>query len=289
MKRALVIGCNYTGTSAALNGCINDTETLKEILVSQFRYPAENITILTDDSKVKPTRANILAELEKLIADPLATELWISFSGHGSYQKDENGDESDGRDENICPLDYSTAGMITDDTLKEMLDRIPASKRVNLFMDSCHSGTVADQQFAYSYEQVPKTKRVRKRVRRGRRMVWRIVNEPDGHTWVWKPREENAKSATKAQIFSISGCLDTKFSADWYVTEVKRTQGALTYAFSVIVKEAHGKLTCQELCLKLNEYMKKHGLEQTPVLASSFPIDETSLFVEKPKQCCIQI
>ena len=40
---------------------------------------------------------------------------FFHFSGHGSRVKDTDGDEADGWDETICPVDYDRAGMIVDD------------------------------------------------------------------------------------------------------------------------------------------------------------------------------
>jgi hypothetical protein len=37
-KRALLIGINYTGTSSALRGCINDVKNLKQFLVSLYNF-----------------------------------------------------------------------------------------------------------------------------------------------------------------------------------------------------------------------------------------------------------
>lgn len=33
-KRALLIGCNYPGTDAALKGCVNDVLNMKEVLIN---------------------------------------------------------------------------------------------------------------------------------------------------------------------------------------------------------------------------------------------------------------
>lgn len=37
--------------------------------------------------------------------------LFFSFSGHGGQQRDVDGDEVDGMDETILPVDYKTAGI----------------------------------------------------------------------------------------------------------------------------------------------------------------------------------
>jgi hypothetical protein len=45
--------------------------------------------------------------------------LVITFSGHGTYQPDTDGDEADGLDEALCPYDLQTNGQaLTDDEIK---------------------------------------------------------------------------------------------------------------------------------------------------------------------------
>lgn len=66
--------------------------------------------------------------------------LWFSFSGHGSQIKDYNGDEADGMDETILPVDYKTAGHIVDDDLYAIVRRITRGARLTVLLDACHSG-----------------------------------------------------------------------------------------------------------------------------------------------------
>ena len=61
MKKAVLIGINYNGSSAQLNGCINDTKNVYDILVKNFGYKPENIVMINDESQIKPTRDNILS------------------------------------------------------------------------------------------------------------------------------------------------------------------------------------------------------------------------------------
>ena len=49
--------------------------------------------------------------------------LFLHYSGHGGQTFDLNGDEEDGLDEFICPVDYNSAGYIIDDDLKTLLSK----------------------------------------------------------------------------------------------------------------------------------------------------------------------
>lgn len=73
------------------------------------------------------------------------------FSGHGLRQRGLHGDEIDGFDETICPLDFQTNGMILDNYINRTLVQ-PLIKGVTLhgIVDSCHSGTVLDLPLVYN-------------------------------------------------------------------------------------------------------------------------------------------
>lgn len=71
--------------------------------------------------------------------------LVFHYSGHGSQEEDIDGDEIDGYDETICPLDYKTNGMIIDDEINYTIVRpLPRGVKLHAIIDACHSGTVLD-------------------------------------------------------------------------------------------------------------------------------------------------
>jgi uncharacterized caspase-like protein len=67
----------------------------------------------------------------------------ITFSGHGTYVPDTNGDEIDGLDEALCPYDLQTGGAaLIDDEINTLFSARQGGVRLLLISDSCHSGTV---------------------------------------------------------------------------------------------------------------------------------------------------
>lgn len=73
------------------------------------------------------------------------SSLFLSFSGHGTQVRDEDGDEADGYDEAICPRDYATAGLLVDDDLNRLLVQpLPRGARLHAVIDACHSGSALD-------------------------------------------------------------------------------------------------------------------------------------------------
>ena len=70
--------------------------------------------------------------------------------GHGGRLRDDSGDEEDGIDETLIPLNYTDAGQIRDDAVFKRLV-LPMADDVTLtcLMDCCHSGTVLDLPYKF--------------------------------------------------------------------------------------------------------------------------------------------
>jgi hypothetical protein len=54
---------------------------------------------------------------------------------------DLNGDEEDGQDEAICPVDFASGALYIDDDIAQVFERLPDDVNLTCFMDCCHSGT----------------------------------------------------------------------------------------------------------------------------------------------------
>ena len=219
-KKALLIGINYRGTNAALRGCINDVHNVRDYLLKNG-YKDNDITIMTDDTVIKPKRKNMITAILELIMSK-ADQLYLHYSGHGSWQKDLNGDEKDGRDETLVPLDYRTSGMLTDDQLRGLLTFMDPRSKFTIVLDCCHSGTGMD--LAYSLC----TARRMIRIKRGRRYIRK-------RKLVTFMKKDRRYFKTPGQVVMVSGCLDKQTSADGY--EENKYQGALTYCLLKVLEE----------------------------------------------------
>jgi metacaspase-1 len=71
--------------------------------------------------------------------------------GHGTKLRDESGDEDDGYDEALVPVDFQEgAEMIRDDDLYDTLIKpLSAGVHVVSLMDCCHSGTILDLPYIF--------------------------------------------------------------------------------------------------------------------------------------------
>ncbi len=154
-RRAVLIGINYVGKKNALPGCHNDVRNMLEYLITKEGFLRKNIAILMDDGKhVHPTHDNIMNAYKTIIEQSMPGDtVFLHFSGHGGQIIDESGDEDDGFDETIIPVDFETAGHILDDTLcDEVVKKFRKGVHVTALMDSCHSGTVLDLPYYFNGE-----------------------------------------------------------------------------------------------------------------------------------------
>lgn len=131
--QTICFGCDdYSGKENDLAVCKADARAFAKL----FGGP------VIADRKV--TRTNFVSSVKKWAA---SVPVWkgpidygfASFSGHGTFLPDDNGDEADGRDECLVMADLRT---VRDDEFKQLLDARRASARLVIVTDSCFSGTV---------------------------------------------------------------------------------------------------------------------------------------------------
>lgn len=253
-NKALLIGINYIGTESELSGCINDVIHMKKFLLSEG-YKDADIHMLTEASSVLPTYDNIVSELNWLLRDATSeSNLFLHYSGHGGSVYDASNDESDNRDETICPLDIDRKGHMKDDFLRSFIDKLPVSCRLTAIFDCCHSGTILD--LRYNWTGNPKYAG-----------SYQIVT--------------NTNKETKAHVMVLSGCLDPQTSAD--TVEDGIAQGALTYAFLASVMKCRRKnrevISCDTMLKCLDKFLRAKGYDQKPQLSCGLYDDLTKPFM----------
>ena len=155
-RRALIIGINYTGQTGELRAPQNDAYNVQQLLIRECGFPAQEILILVDDGKqMPPTKRHIQAGLQQMVAYSRPGDvLVVSFSGHGGRVADTDGDEEDGYDSSLMPVDFRTAGQIVDDDLlKYFIKAIPAGVHTTMLVDACHCGSVGDLPYTLGADQ----------------------------------------------------------------------------------------------------------------------------------------
>lgn len=144
-KLAVCIGNNYPGTSAQLEGCVNDALDWSALL-SREGYEVELLREATFDQAVHV--------LENAVAQAgYGDRIVFTYSGHGTWIPDADGDESDGRDEAMVMADYRDGGLLLDDHIQDIFGRLKTGSGALILSDSCHSGTVS--RFLQSHMEFP--------------------------------------------------------------------------------------------------------------------------------------
>jgi len=286
---------NYIGLSVELRGCINDARNVSRFLIQNYQYREEDIVVLTDDARNPthlPTKANMMRAMQWLVKDAQPHDsLFFHYSGHGGQTKDLDGDEQDGYDEVIYPMDYETEGQIVDDDIHfTMVKPLPTGCRLTAIFDSCHSGSALDLPYMYSHE--GKIKEPNLLAEAGQGLLTSgmsylkgdkkgalkgifdlvkkaAVNNPNAAAYARQTR------TSSADVISWSGCKDDQTSAD--AVENGRSTGAMSYAF-IEALSTKGQQSYQELLINIRNILAAK-YSQKPQLSSSHPMDTNVLFI----------
>jgi hypothetical protein len=261
-RQALLVGINdYQGISD-LRGCVNDVTNMRNILKTYLGFSNRDIRVLVDK---RATKANILNRLEKMVdrAKP-GDFLVFHFSGHGSQIRDRDDDElEDQMDELICPFDLNwDNGFITDDMLHDIFTKLPNNVLLEVFLDSCHSGTgLRDSSLGRPIELGPENPILYRYLRPPVDIECRIEGEVDDLNPI-----RGFKSENRSTLHHIlwAGCKDHQTSADAYIDG--NYNGAFAYYFCKHMRDNGGNLSRKELLARIQASLYHGGYAQTPQL-----------------------
>ncbi|KAK1414628.1 hypothetical protein QVD17_30377 [Tagetes erecta] len=260
-KRAVLCGVTYKGHPKTLPASVNNVRSMHRLLL-KLGFPNSSICILTEeesDPTRTPTRHNITIALEWLTkASRSGDSLVFYYAGHGSHVPDVSGDEKDGFDEALCPVDYSVSGKILDDEINRILVKpLPHGVTLHSIMDTCFSGTLLDLPFLC-------------------RVDW-------GGFYKWEDQHPSHVSqyggTSGGKAICISACDDHQNAADTPAF-TGNVIGALTYSFIQVVEKSWN-LTYGDLLDNMRKIVrdeqKRQGLDapfasnksQEPQLSSS--------------------
>jgi hypothetical protein len=245
LQRAALVGINYLQTPYELAGCINDVVDMQALL-KQLYPGCKDYRIITDQTDVKPTRANILATIDWLVTGlKPGQNVYFHFSGHGGRVRDRNGDEVDGLDECIYPCNRGALETITDDELRSLLAaRIPAGCKAFVVLDCCHSGTAVDLRYLWA--------------------------APSATALTYS--EDQKYAALPGNVVFLSGCQDPQTAAD--TADGKgRPCGALTMALRSTWSGYGKAIKMKYLLWDVRKFLRDRGYTQVPQLSTGSKID----------------
>jgi len=239
----------------------------------------------------QPTKANILRAMHWLVKDAKQNDsLFFHYSGHGGQTKDLDGDEDDGYDEVVYPVDFRTAGHIVDDEMHRiMVSPLQPGVRLTAIFDSCHSGSALDLPYLYSTQGVLKEPNLAKEAGQGLLGIVSSYARQDmagvlsGASGLFKKitsggnvREKNLRTKTSpADVIMWSGSKDTQTSADASIGG--EATGAMSWAFITSLKKNPNQSYVQLLNSIRDELEGKY--QQKPQLSCSHPLNTDLLYV----------
>ena len=231
-KTALVIGCSYNNSPGInqLTGTYNDAKNMMVFLqTNDYNVVMMNDKEYLSSNPLYPSAYNIFNQIRGLLSRASGTtDCIIYYSGHGSHIRANKkridtlggivasnlSSEADGRDEVIIPVDYNTItgkNLITDNLLNTLLARFGKSgTKIFLVFDCCHSGTMCDLKYTYSYNAIKKK---------------------------YDTITNNTATLIKSDVIMLSGCKDNEVSYEDAIGFNGGTiEGILTSAFIHCIK-----------------------------------------------------
>jgi hypothetical protein len=275
MKReALLVGINdYYGVND-LQGCINDVTNVRSVLKTFFGFENTDIRVLTD---IRATKKNILSRLEKMVNNAVNGDYLIfHFSGHGSQIRDREGDElADHMDELICPCDMNwDDGFISDDMFSDILQQLKKGVRMEILLDSCHSGTGTRDMMPY----------LTSGQSNANFSHYRYLKPPVDIECRYLGDEETLKPSksfsTDKEItlnhILWAGCKDSQTSADALIDG--NYNGAFSYYFCKHVRESGGNISRADLYTRVRNSLKFNHFSQVPQLECKEALRSENIF-----------
>ncbi len=219
-KLAVCVGNNYPGTDYELSGCRNDALDWAALLGDQGY---ETVVLF------EPTAAQLMGELETAIARVgWGDRLVFTYSGHGTWVPDTDGDEADRRDEAMVMHELE---LVTDDELQRLFAGVHTGAGALILSDSCHSGTVSRFLEAPADPDSPRGRAIRTRRPRFLPPTMFAPNLSEARA---RTLEQTRAGIPRKTVNLISGCADPEYSYDaWFTDPVDgtdRPNGAFTRA-----------------------------------------------------------
>jgi hypothetical protein len=261
-KRALCVGINnfknYPENS--LNGCINDAYDMHALLVKYMGFKDNDIFKLLDKDATKSNIMKNLNEMVKGARKGKYNTLVFSMSSHGTQQPDAGGDESDRMDEAFCPYDLASKEaswdkdhIITDDELHDLFIQLPDQVNLEVYLDTCHSGTglkamepIPDRQPRFIPPPSPEIFHTSNKNLKG---ASSILDEAVDKHILWAACQADQTSA------------DAHISSEWH--------GAFTYYLCRAVNQTDNRKSREEILIQVVKDLKENNYNQTPQLESA--------------------
>jgi len=271
MKRSLHIGINeYPGTGSDLSGCVNDADDWRKTLEKRDFITS---SLLNGEAK----KSDMIEALSKIISDTGKDDIAvITYSGHGTWVPDEDGDEADGRDEALCPNDIAEGNVLIDDELYDIFSDRKRGARIIFISDSCHSGTVSRVSHFMPGVEADEWKFPKIRFLPPEHYL------KNNRALLSRARQVEGKSShgkIRAASVLLAGCKDTEYSYDAWFNG--KANGAFTYSALQALDTLDPDATYKDWYTEIRKLLPHIQYPQTPqIVASRYQKNRWKVFEE---------
>lgn len=275
-KRALLVGISHYQTAGTayewedIHGA-NDVALLCPTLKSK----GFEVEMLTD---AQATRANIVKKFNNLILTAKKGDVvYFHFSGHGQPVEDRNGDEADGWDEAIIPVDahktykkgvYEGQNHIIDDELGRLVSLLRTAVGpkgiVYIAIDACHAGT-ASREADDTEDESPSTRGTIQGFTYSKGKIYKPLKVEQANYY------KIPHSAQMANVVFIEACRPYQNNRE--IAVGNRAYGPLSYHLWLTLSQTDKFSSPQLLISKLRQNIRTKGLwpaSQNMVIEQSF-------------------
>ncbi len=305
MRKALLIGINKYPTPNELNGCVHDVEQMRDLLTTKYGFAPGEIKTYLDREATLANMKSGLAWLAETGPGAGKDDVRVfQYSGHGSQADDKNGDEPDGADEALCPVDFDTAGLLIDDQLRVLYERVPKESSLVLFMDCCHSGNnnkpldLSGRHISYRFVEpsiavqtrieLAREKYLEEREASVKKHLREVVSTggisdedfqrlyAEAQAKFDRGRSRYGDVNNRENNLLLAGCRDNQTSADAKIDHA--FHGAFTFYFADALKSLPATATYRDVMKATATSLKKERYEQIPQLEGRASRKDRPLF-----------
>ncbi|VAH83884.1 unnamed protein product [Triticum turgidum subsp. durum] len=186
--------------------------------------------------------------------------LVFQFSGLGAQVPDDDGDELDGMDEALCPVDSFQQGPILDDEINEAIVRpLVHGVKLHAIVDACHSATVLDLPY-----QCTVSLEVEGRAPYDRRLQGHQRRPGRAHQWQQQRKLPEPYATIGAMTHSFIRAVEC---------EPRTTYGRLLTSMRAIMRDSGGNCNLQgPIGGSIRKVANFSGVEE-PQLSSAYKFD----------------
>ncbi len=234
-----------------LEGCINDAQAMKSLLLSRFGFVGQNITEVYNQEATRKRMMDEVAKLTERVKE--GDVVFIFYAGHGSQQPNSLSPEYDKLDETLVPADAwkNPLSDIRDKEQRLWYNGL-LGKGVNLtvIFDCCHSGSMSrGGEPVYNR---PKFRKIQ-------------MNPNDAKDAFLPPAPETVAGD---RLLVISAAQDTELAAE--ATDGDGLQhGAFTMALMTAAGQSPTSVSVGNLFTAIRNILKSNGVAQEPQIVGT--------------------